>query len=345
MPIPGLIALIGSGETSAAGRTVFETLCQDLPDGFEASVLETPAGFELNSAMVAGRIADFIRLQLEHRRVKVGLVPARAKGATFSPDSTTVVEPLYSSRLSFLGPGSPSYAVRQLSGSLAWEVLRASHRAGAALAFASAAAVACGRLALPVYEIFKVGEDPHWKPGLDLLAPFGLKLSVIPHWNNNEGGQNVDTNRCFIGRQRFEALLTQVPAGESILGLDEHTALVLDLNAGECRVSGQGQVHILRGGSESHFTSGATFSIHKLGDYAPLIDPWLDIPPEIAQRFQDKPASLLPVPQEVQDLVNARQAARQNRDWPQADRLRQAALVLGWSIKDTPSGPQIEKLS
>ena len=107
--------------------------------------------------------------------------------------------PLMDSNLIFMGPGSPSYTVRQLQGSLAWDLIRARHRLGAALALASAATVAMGAWAIPVYEIFKVGEDPHWKPGLDLLGDFGLHCVVVPHWNNTEGGQDVDTGRCFIG--------------------------------------------------------------------------------------------------------------------------------------------------
>ncbi len=78
--------------------------------------------------------------------------------------------------------------MRQLQASLTWHTILARHRLGASLALASAAAIAAGTFALPVYEIYKVGEDPHWKPGLDLLKPFGLSLAFIPHWDNMEGG-------------------------------------------------------------------------------------------------------------------------------------------------------------
>jgi hypothetical protein len=44
----------------------------------------------------------------------------------------------------FLGPGSPSYAVRQSQDSLAWQYLVARHRLGAGLALASAATIAIG---------------------------------------------------------------------------------------------------------------------------------------------------------------------------------------------------------
>jgi hypothetical protein len=345
MPVPGMIALIGSGETSSTGRQVFETLCKDFPAPFEVNILETPAGFELNSAQVAGRVAEFIRLQMQNRRATVNIVPARARGSSASPDDPQIAEPLYKSQLTFLGPGSPSYAVRQLTGSLAWDVIRASQRTGTALAFASAAAVSCGNLALPVYEIFKVGEDPHWKPGLDLLSVYGLQLTVIPHWNNTEGGPDLDTSRCFIGRKRFDMLQKQIPQEGTLLGLDEHTGLILDFTDERCHVIGRSQVHILREGNEVHFPNDTSFSISELGPYHPLTDPWQDIPVEIASRFQQQaePQSQL-IPQEVQRLVDARQEARQKREWAEADRLRLAIQNLGWTIQDTPLGPQAEKL-
>jgi len=53
---------------------------------------------------------------------------------------------------------------------------------------ASAAALTIGRFTLPVYEIYKVGQDIHWVDGLDILSQFGLHLVVVPHWNNAEGG-------------------------------------------------------------------------------------------------------------------------------------------------------------
>ncbi|MFA5872830.1 MAG: hypothetical protein WC832_02585 [Anaerolineales bacterium] len=49
----GPIALLGSGETSLAGGRIFETIAQRLPRPVHIALLETPAGFELNSPQVA----------------------------------------------------------------------------------------------------------------------------------------------------------------------------------------------------------------------------------------------------------------------------------------------------
>ena len=103
---------------------------------------------------------------------------------------------------------------------------------GAVLVAASAASLTVGRLTLPVYEIYKVGEAPHWLDGLDLLSRFELPLVVVPHWNNAEGGTH-DTRFCYMGQPRFEELERLIPEDHGLIGLDEHTACILDLESQE----------------------------------------------------------------------------------------------------------------
>jgi hypothetical protein len=168
--IPGKIAFLGSGETSLAGGRIFETLAHLLPEVPRVAVLETPAGFELNSASVAGRVADFLRMRLKNYSPRVDVIPARKRGTAFSPEDPEILKPLLDANLIFMGPGSPTYAVRQLKDTLAWDVIRARHRLGATLVFASAATISVGAWILPVYEIYKVGQDVHSLPGLDLFS-------------------------------------------------------------------------------------------------------------------------------------------------------------------------------
>lgn len=349
MQQPGLIVLLGSGETAAAGGQAFEFLAERLGNPLTISILETPAGFELNSAMVAGRVADYIKVRLQNYHPEVRLIPARQRGTTFSPDNPDQLTGLLDSRFIFAGPGSPSYAVRQLQGSLAWEYTLARHRMGAALAFASAASISLGSLALPVYEIYKVGEDPYWKPGLNLLGPFGLSLAIIPHWNNSDGGTDVDTSHCFIGTSRYERLRAELPAGTSILGIDEHTSLIIDLASSTCQVIGRDEVHIYCDGGECSFRQGERFKISALGDYQPIYDykdgisvkAWQAV--EAAEDRQSHAAAAAQViPQEVEALVAQRQEARLQRNWAEADRLRKQITALGWTVNDTPDGPTVE---
>jgi hypothetical protein len=258
---------MGSGETSAIGGKLFESFARRLKPPLKISVLETPAGFELNASRVAGRVADYLKIRLQNYAPEVALVPARRRGTPYSPDNPEVLKDLLTSNMIFLGPGSPTYTVRQLSGSLAWSIISARHRQGAVLVLASAATIALGQYAMPVYEIFKVGEDPHWKPGLDFFAPYSLSLVFIPHWNNTQGGKELDTSRCFIGQSRFALLQAELPDDVTIVGLDEHSAARIDLFEAICTVTGHGKVHILRGGSEQTFSSGEKFPLDLLGPY------------------------------------------------------------------------------
>jgi len=41
---------------------------------------------------------------------------------------------------------------------------------------------------VPVYEIYKCGEDPHWLEGLDVTSGGGDSSGSHPHYDNNEGG-------------------------------------------------------------------------------------------------------------------------------------------------------------
>ena len=145
----GQIAFLGSGETSLAGGRVFEALARALPQSLRIAVLETPAGFELNSHQVAGKVADFLKTRLANYTPIIDVVSARKRGTPFSPDEAEIVKPLLYADMIFMGPGSPTYATRQLKDSLAWEIIRARHRLGATLAFASAATISIGAWAIP----------------------------------------------------------------------------------------------------------------------------------------------------------------------------------------------------
>ena len=47
------------------------------------------------------------------------------------------------------------------------------------------------------------------------------------------------------------------------------------------------------------------------------------------------------VPEEVKRLAEARQEARQGRDFARADELRDALAARGWTVRDTPRGPEL----
>ncbi len=342
----GLIAFMGSGETSLAGGRIFETLAQQISDPLRIAIMETPAGFELNSDQVAGRVADFFKTRLQNYHPQVDVIPARKKGTAFSPDDPEITAPLLHANLIFMGPGSPTYAVRQLKDTRAWDMIRARHRMGATLVFASAATIAVGQIGVPVYEIYKVGMDVHTVPGLNFFADFGTPLSFVPHWNNAEGGSDVDTSRCFLGLDRFAIWSAQLPAGHTTIGLDEHTGLILDFEAHECRVMGVSSVSLVRESTPEIFPTGSSFSMSKLGPMTPPEPLDAGIAPDVWQAVYSTPpleALNNQPPEKVVKLSEQRQAARERKDWGTADELRHKIAALGWTVQDTPDGPKLDK--
>lgn len=237
--------------------------------------------------------------------------------------------------------------MRQLEGSLTWQLMQACHARGQGLILASAAAIAVGSLAIPVYEIYKVGEDVHWKPGLDLLAHLGLRLVVVPHWNNSDGGEELDTRRCFLGEERFRQLAARLEPDLAVLGIDENTAVVFDFEREIVEVFGRGSVHLLRDGIETTFSKGEQFALQQIGNYTLKLP---DLPARIWQmaagagkQKAEESQTPVDVPEQVLDLVARRRAAREAAEWSEADVLRGQILSLGWSVKDTPQGPQVVK--
>jgi hypothetical protein len=308
------------------------------------AILETPAGFELNSPQVAGRIGEFLRAHLENHRPKVTIVPARKRDTPYSPEDPEIAGLISRADVVFMGPGSPTYAVRQLWDSRTWLTTVACHRLGASVVLASAAAIAASAYVLPVYEIYKVGEDLHWRKGLDFFGSYGLSLAVVPHWNNQDGGADVDTSRCYMGRARFDILLELLPSTVTVIGIDEHTALAIDLAAEMCHVQGRSGVTVLRAGEELRFKRRQTFSIYELGPFEQP-QPQASLPDEVwacvaGARAQTQMTRNPPL--EVLSLVEKRENARADRDWATADALRERIADLGWDVMDTQQGPQLE---
>lgn len=341
---PGIITLFGSGETSSSGREVWAWLLAQMKARPRVAILETPAGFQPNSPQVAGRIADFLAHHLQNYQPQLDIIPARQQEFPFSPNNLDILGPMLTANLFFLGPGSPSYAVRQLEGSWAWDILCLRHQMGAQVVLASSAVVAAGSFALPVYEIYKVGEELHWHNGLDFLATYGLEPTFIPHWNNNEGGDELDTRYCFMGQERFDRLRALLPLTATIVGIDEHTALLIDLEQRKCWVRGRGNVTLVRGSESQVFATGRSFSLEQLGT-CHIPAEYLDTRPELVQLIQQAQVEAdgdSDVPPGVQKLVEKRAEARGRKDWATSDRLRLEIENLGWLIKDTPQGSQIE---
>jgi hypothetical protein len=256
----GVIALIGSGELTATMVEVHKELLARFPRPVRAVFLDTPAGFQLNVDQISERATEYFRL---HVRQPMALASFKGKGMSAPYEVEQAYETLRQADFVLIGPGSPTYAVRQWRQAPIPDILTRRIEWGGCLVAASAAALTVGRLTLPVYEIYKVGEEPHWEEGMNLLGRFGFNVVVIPHWNNAEGGTH-DTRFCYMGESRFRILEAQLPEDVIVLGLDEHTACLLDLEKDEGVVRGIGRIALRHRGDEATFEKGDRFSLEVL---------------------------------------------------------------------------------
>jgi len=259
--VPRLLAIMGSGETSPTMSKVHRSLFERLEPGpVPAVMLDTPFGFQENADDITAKAVAYFR---ESVRREIRVASFRSATGADPLAVETMLARLREARYVFAGPGSPSYALTQWAASQVPAVLAQKLRTGGCVTFASAAACTLGAFSLPVYEIYKVGEQVRWLDGLDLLSPLGLPAVVVPHFNNAEGG-NHDTRYCYMGERRLSALEAMLPANVFILGVDEHTACILDLDAGTASVTGLGSVTVRHHGEMSAVPGGSTVAIGDL---------------------------------------------------------------------------------
>jgi hypothetical protein len=231
-----------------------------------------------------------------------------------------------------------------------WDAVRLRFAEGAALVLASAAVLAVSAHTVPVYEIYKAGAELGWEPGLDLLGPAGLRLAFVPHWNNREGGADLDTGHCYLGANRFVQMRSLLPTPATVVGIDEQTALIVEPAIGTGRVVGRGGVTLERVGQTLRYERGCAFALRLLGacDWAAVAR---ELPPSLRERAREltqlrQPAtpSNEPLPPEVRALVERREEARGRRDWVTADALRAELAERGYHLRDTPSGPDLHPM-
>lgn len=239
------IGLFGSGETAAAGGQAHETLVKSLgKDNVKIALVATPAGFQPNVEVVYGEIANYLKVRLQNYHPKVTLIKAYDREKA---NNEVIIEPVLTADYIFTGPGSPTFAVKQLRETKLLRAIYDRVEAGAVLGLASSAVIAFSNYCLPVYEIYKVGEPLSWIEGLNGYEVWLKKqLTIIPHFNNTEGGNKTDTSRCFMGGERFGKLLKQLPANEVVWGIDEQTAVIIDLKTSGQTVYGKGRVTLVQ---------------------------------------------------------------------------------------------------
>lgn len=269
--LPRLLTIMGSGETAPTMVKVHRAVLERLgPPPVPAVLLDTPFGFQENATELAQRVVSYFSesLRQEIETASAGEVAERDEARPLDSETDPFAEERRLSRIRnaryiFAGPGSPSYALRKWKGTVIPALLRETLEQGGAVTFSSAAALTLGVRTVPVYEIYKVGEDPFWLEGLDVMAAAGLNVAVIPHYNNAEGGTH-DTRFCYLGERRLSVLEKELPEGAFVLGIDEHTAITMDLDSRLCEVSGLGVVTVRAAGHSRTWSSGERLRIDEL---------------------------------------------------------------------------------
>lgn len=326
--------------------------------------LDTPYGFQENVPQMTEKLVDYFDTSLH-----VKVTPLHF---TSFADSTEVERALFKGQVReasyvFAGPGSPSYALSQ------WEPLGLEQDLEAVLAndgticFASAAVLTLGAFTAPIYEIYKAGTSPFWLKGLNLMSSFGLNCVLIPHFDNNEGG-NYDTSCCYLGRRRLELLEHELPKGTATLGIDEHTAVVFDLARDTIEVKGRANAYWRCDGKTRVLENGALVALDELrrGSSPPTSvskEPFTievtELPSDAAALAEvaaggghlavDALAALVriahtggagfidPTPL-VEGILAQRTVARSEGNYALSDALRDILLGAGVDVFDTPSG-------
>lgn len=357
------MVLMGSGETSPTMVELHKSLVRAAG---RVTVLDTPYGFQENADELTAKAVTYFT---ESVGVPVDVVSLRTADAP-AAELGRALHALEGAGYVFSGPGSPTYALRQWRAVGLGDVLADVVRSGGVVVLASAAAVTAGVRAIPVYEVYKVGQAPYWEEGLDVLGRLGLRAVVVPHFDNAEGGTH-DTSCCWIGRRRLEVLRAEEP-DLPVVGIDEHTALVLDPTTGTATVHGQGGVHLLVGDSETHHARGDSFDLRAALGGSTAVTRTTTAPnaaPGLAQAVAEHDAAgvlaaltsdadlatattlaaLEPVLRrgwaepDVSLLLAARSQAREDKQWGLSDQLRDGLAALGVVVEDTPDGQRVRR--
>jgi cyanophycinase-like exopeptidase len=346
----GSVTLIGSGEMSPGMSKIHRSLMSAIKDPLKPVFIDTPAGFQPNVRQISEKAVQYFK---KHFGVNLTIASFRSASEASEEETRRALAALKDANYIFAGPGSPTYAVRNWENSLIIKAIRSRLSQGAHLVFASAASIAIGAFALPVYEIYKVGDSPRWANGLNFLEPFGYEPVIMPHWDNKEGGAH-DTRFCYMGEARFKRLEDQLPDDACIIGIDEYTALKMDLSQKQGMVMGAGKVTLKRRNTEIHFSAGELFDLtylEKNGGRISIHNPEGTARSSLNSSdspFPESPepadGSSIEIPRPVVDfLVQIRSQARKEGKWGLADEIRDKLTGWGVILRDGPSETTWEK--
>ena len=326
-----ILTLFGSGETSPHMAKNYRHIIDGLDYPLLNNVLlDTPFGFQENNMILSEKIQDYFssKINLKLKNLKF-----------INEESYDVEREALLSRADFIfsGPGSPTYASKIWLKHNLGNVLKEKLKTGIVMAFASAAALTLGRYVIPVYEIYKVGNMDGLHDGLNVLDFLGKDTIIVPHFNNQEGGDH-DTSYCFIGKKRFDNLVKGLDV--IAIGIDEHTSLTFDLDKSIMSVRGLGNVYFLSKEGELRLKNGDEMEIK-------------DINSNYVARKEEVTAEQLieidsiedSIDVDIERLIEIRSIARNSKMYEISDRIRDLLIIHGVEIEDKDGITSWKKLN
>ncbi|HEY2576913.1 MAG TPA: Type 1 glutamine amidotransferase-like domain-containing protein [Streptosporangiaceae bacterium] len=233
--VPGPLALVGSGEYLPVMTSVEGLLLR----GRAPRYVQIPTAAAPEGEQSLRRWLDLGAAQADRLGVQQVPVVARDRDEAGSPELAALVE---GAGLVYLSGGSPMYLAQTLRGTRLWEAVLAAWRSGASLAGCSAGAMA---LTSWVPAMRALRRDPD--PGLGVVP----HLRVLPHFDRMLG---------WVPDLLTRALL-HPPAGTTVIGIDEDTAIVdLSGTGRSWQVHGRQQAWIIADGPRRGHPAGTTLT-------------------------------------------------------------------------------------
>lgn len=255
----GRLIILGSGETAPTMVEMHRSTLAAAGPG-PALILDSSYGFQENVDTITQKAANYFA-----ESVGRVMTPLQWRTRLEGLQLDQVLTAVRRARSVYAGPGSPSYTMRVWGETGFAEAIETLISAGGTATFSSAAAIALGAVAMPTHEIYRGGADPYWLPGTNVLGQLtGISAALIPHYDLQPKNGSHDTRCCYIGERRMRELELQLPDDTHLIGIDEHTALILDLDAGTARVFGRGGVTIRIDNDSQVLSAGAEVPIDDL---------------------------------------------------------------------------------
>jgi cyanophycinase len=208
-PTPGAIALVGSGEYLDFMNTTDMYLLDTLGGASMARValLPTASGLEPDGPTYWNELGLSHFKQLGVSDIRATRIIDRDSAA--SPEQLAL---LRDADFYYYSGGNPQHTIDTMHDSLAWEIIYSAYQHGAVLAGCSAGAMALGAYTISIRQMMSGGQP-------DLVPSLGVVPNVIvfPHF---------DRMSNFIDSATFQTLLSTLPEGIVVVGVDENTALV-----------------------------------------------------------------------------------------------------------------------